>query len=100
MPRPSDVLGGRRDPLCEPERHRPGSNPSDIGRGKLYDPHARPVALVAGGRLTMRLRRYEGASQPDKGFIRVVADERFGYDARAARARPTPRPACASGGAM
>jgi hypothetical protein len=44
----------------------------------------RPVALVAGGRLTVRRRRYKGGSHPDKGFIRVVADERFGYDARAA----------------
>ena len=32
----------------------------------------------------MRRRRYKGGSHPDKGFIRVVADERFGYDARAA----------------
>jgi hypothetical protein len=44
----------------------------------------RPVALVAGGRLTVRRGRYKGGSHPDKGFIRVVTDERFGYDAGAA----------------
>jgi hypothetical protein len=60
------------------------ANPSEIGRNKLYDPLVRPIALVAGGRLTVHRRRYKGGSHPDKGFIRVVADERFGYDARAA----------------
>jgi hypothetical protein len=60
------------------------AKPSEIGKDKLYDPFVRPVALVAGGRLTVRRRRYKGGSQPERGFIRVVADERFGYDARAA----------------
>jgi hypothetical protein len=60
------------------------ANQSEIGKDKLYDLHVRPIALVAGGRLTVRRRRYKGGSHPDKGFIRVVADERFGYDARAA----------------
>jgi hypothetical protein len=60
------------------------AKPSEIGKDKLYDPFVRPIALVAGGRLTVRRRRYKGGSQPERGFIRVVADERFGYDARAA----------------
>jgi hypothetical protein len=60
------------------------ANQSEIGSDKLYDPYVRPIALVAGGRLTVRRRRYKSGSQPDRGYIRVVADERFGYDARAA----------------
>jgi hypothetical protein len=60
------------------------ANQSEIGSDKLYDPYVCPIALVTGGRLTVRRRLYEGGSHPDKGFIRVVADERFGYDARAA----------------
>jgi hypothetical protein len=58
--------------------------PSEIGSDKLYDPLVRPIALVAGGRLTVRRRRYKSGSHPEKGYIRVVADERFGYVARAA----------------
>ena len=60
------------------------AKPSERGSDKLYDPLVRPIALVAGGRLTVRWRRYKGGSNPEKGYIRVVADERFGYDARAA----------------
>jgi hypothetical protein len=62
------------------------ANPSEIGRDKLrvFDSDVRPVALVAGGRLTVRLRRYKGGMHPEKGFIRVVAYERLGYDPRAA----------------
>jgi hypothetical protein len=59
------------------------ANPSEIGRDKLYYPDVRPVALVAVGRLTVRLRRYK-ASHAERGFIRVVADERLGYDPRTA----------------
>ena len=62
------------------------ANPSEIGLDKgLYKPDVRPVALVAGSRLTVRLRQYKG-SRAEKGLIRVVTDERLDYDPREAYA--------------
>jgi hypothetical protein len=69
------------------------AKPSEIGKDKLYDPFVRPIALVAGGRLTVHLRRYKG-SHAEKGLIRVSPTGAWATT----RARPSSRPACASGG--
>ncbi len=54
---------------------------SEIRPGKL-NPDVRPVALLAGGRLTVRLRRHKGSHAP-KGIVHVFRDARLeGYSAR------------------
>jgi hypothetical protein len=57
------------------------ANGSKIGRKRAYDPDVHPSALVAGGRLAVRLRQYKG-SHAEKGIIRVVADELLGFNPR------------------
>ena len=61
-------------------------NPSEIGHGKdQYDPNVRPIDLVLGGLITVRLRSYKGSHAP-KGIVRVFADSRLlGYDPIEAR---------------
>jgi hypothetical protein len=58
------------------------ANESEIGPGKL-DPDVRPVALLAGGRLTVRLRRYKAAHHAPNGIVRVFGGAGIkDYDAR------------------
>jgi hypothetical protein len=55
-------------------------NPSEIGHKKgQWDPNIRPINLLLGGIITVRLRKYK-TSHPDKGIIRVFADPRLGFD--------------------
>jgi hypothetical protein len=58
--------------VCERERGRP--------RQQASRPRGAPVALLAGGRLTVRLRQYKGSHTP-KGMVRVFADPLLGYSA-------------------
>jgi hypothetical protein len=55
-------------------------NGSEIGneRGQ-WNPNIRPINLLLGGIITVRLRKYK-TSHPDKGIIRVFADPRLGFD--------------------
>ena len=55
-------------------------NASEIGneRGQ-WNPNIRPINLLLGGIITVRLRKYK-TSHPDKGIIRVFADPRLGFD--------------------
>ena len=55
-------------------------NSSEIGHEKgQWDPNIRPINLLLGGIITVRLRKYKG-SHVDKGIIRVFADPRLGFD--------------------
>jgi hypothetical protein len=55
-------------------------NASEIGNEKgQWDPNIRPINLLLGGIITVRLRKYK-TSHPDKGIIRVLADPRLGFD--------------------
>jgi hypothetical protein len=55
-------------------------NNSEISNEKgQWDPNIRPINLLLGGIITVRLRKYKG-SHVDKGIIRVFADPRLGFD--------------------
>jgi hypothetical protein len=55
-------------------------NSSEICHEKgQWDPNIRPINLLLGGIITVRLREYK-TSHPDKGIIRVFADPRLGFD--------------------
>jgi hypothetical protein len=55
-------------------------NGSEIGNEKgQWNPNIRPINLLLGGIITVRLRKYK-TSHPDKGIIRVFADPRLGFD--------------------
>jgi hypothetical protein len=55
-------------------------NLSEIGNEKgQLDPNIRPINLLLGGIITVRLRKYKNPHS-DKGIVRLFADPRLGFD--------------------